>query len=242
MRLRTALVTRPREDAVGVSRELEDRGFAVRVEPLLDIRIKTGLCLDLTGVQGFLATSANGVRALAANCPDRALPVWAVGDVTARMAQELGFTHIHSAKGDAETLAALVGKQADPSAGTLLHAAGTKVAGDVSGKLAALGFAVRREILYDAVTAEALSDGLIAALEAKAIDLALFFSPRTAATFATLARLAEQGDMVRAVTAYALSAAVAQELAVLPWRAIHIAAKPEQASLLATIDETEGNI
>ena len=184
---RRALVTRPREDALGIAQALAARGVQVQLEPLLEIRPRQGVALPLAGVQGILATSANGVRALAANLDRRTLPLWAVGDATARCAVELGFSRVESAGGDVESLAGLVARRVDPRQGALLHAAGTAVAGDLAGRLAAHGIEVRRVVLYDALAATALSPALIALLEAACLDLALFFSPRSAATFATLA-------------------------------------------------------
>ncbi len=236
---RRALVTRPREDSEGITRALESRGFSVQIEPLLEIVIERGVSLPLNGVQGFLATSANGVRALAANLDDRSLPLWAVGDATAACARELGFRQVESAGGDVEKLAALVSGRVDPRHGALLHAAAGKLAGDLSGRLGSQGYEVRRVVLYEARTATALSPSLIAALEGELIDLALFFSPRTAATFATLAHAVGCQDACRPIAAYALSAAVAGELATLPWRVVRTAAKPEQEALLAAIDQGE---
>ena len=132
---------------------------------MLEIVIHRGVSLPLAGVQGILATSANCVRALAANLAERGLPVWAVGDATARCARDLGFTRVESASGDVDALAALVAKRVSPADGGLLHAAGTKVAGDLAGRLSPLGFDIRRAVLYEARTAKALSPALIAALE-----------------------------------------------------------------------------
>jgi uroporphyrinogen-III synthase len=236
-----ALVTRPREDAEGITRALESRGFAVQLEPLLDIVLHRDVALPLNRVQGFLATSANGVRALAANSPRRDMPLWAVGTATADCARSLGFRSVENGGGDVVRLAELVARRLDPRQGALLHVAGSKVAGDLSGALARQGFEVRRVVLYEARTAEAFSPALLAALDGEALDLALFFSPRTAATFATLAQAAERGECCRAITAYALSPAVAEQLAVLPWRAVHIAGNPDQAALLAVIDAEQGH-
>lgn len=232
----TALVTRPREDSEGVSRELRARGLEVAVEPLLDIH-PLDVAVDAEGVQGILATSANGVRALASVLADRSLPVWAVGDASARVARELGYAHVESAGGDVETLAALVKGCCDPAMGAFLHAAGSVTAGDLSGRLGAAGFAVRRVVLYEARTATEVSAGLAASLRAGGIDLALFFSPRTAATFATLVRAGGLAETTGAITAYALSSAVAAELAALPWAAVRVAAAPTQAALLAALEE-----
>jgi len=235
-----ALITRPREDAQGLARALEARGLEVQLEPLLDIVLRQGIALPLDGVQGFLATSANGVRALAANGAPRDLPLWAVGAATADCAKALGFSIVDRAGGDVSALADLVMDRVDPGAGALLHAAGSALAGDLSGMLGAQGITVRRLTLYDARPVEAFSPALIAALDADAMGLALFFSPRTAATFARLMDVAGRGDACRAISAYALSRAVAERLAVLPWRQVRIAREPDQAALLAVIDADRG--
>ncbi|PKU23459.1 uroporphyrinogen-III synthase [Telmatospirillum siberiense] len=236
-----ALVTRPREDAEDVSRALESRGFEVRLEPLLDIHIHRNVVLPLDGVQGLLATSANGVRALAANDAPRTLPLWAVGAATAARAREQGFQSVESAGGDVARLAELVARRVDPAKGALLHAAGSKVAGDLSGALGAQGFEVRRAVLYEARTATGLTPSLLAAMGGQELDLALFFSPRTAATFARLVMAADVADACRTIDAGALSEAVAGQLAVLPWRRILVAATPDQAALLAVIDADRGH-
>lgn len=232
-----ALVTRPKEDSEGVARALAQRDLEVMIEPLLDIAPVEGARLDLDGAQGILVTSANGIRALARLYPGRDLAVWAVGDSSARAAREMGFEQVDSAGGDVDTLAELVASRVDPKAGALLHAAGTVVAGDLSGRLSALGYEVRRQVLYQAVTATRLSPALLEALTTGSLDLALFFSPRTARTFATLAIAAGVQGSLAAIAAYGLSANVSAELAQLPWRALRQASEPTQASLLAAIDD-----
>lgn len=234
--MRTALVTRPRDDAGPLAALLEGRGLSVMVEPLLDIVPVDGGEIPTQGVQGILATSANGVRSLAAVLPDRSLPVWAVGDASARVARQLGYEQVESAGGDVDDLAALVASRCAPEDGAFLHAAGSVTAGDLSGQLTAKGFEVRRLVLYQARTAQSLSDALVTALDRGGVDLALFFSPRTAATFATLAVAAGKGETLSGITAYALSPAVQRELSVLSWATIRVAETPTQAALLAALD------
>ena len=231
-----ALVTRPAADAAPLVEALERRGFDVLLEPLLAIEPVEGAAVDLAGVQGVLATSANGVRALAQATGRRDLPLWAVGDATARAAREMGFATVESAGGDVESLAALVAARLDPNAGALLHVAGTQLAGDLAGRLGEAGFAVRRAVLYEARPATALSPGLEEALRAGRVAAAAFFSPRTAATFASLIATPERAALLRGAVAYALSAAVAERLAALPWRAVRAAARPTQDALLAAVD------
>jgi uroporphyrinogen-III synthase len=231
-----ALVTRPNADAAPLARALASRGLEVMIEPLLEIVPLAGAAIDLDGVQGILATSANGVRAFAADAARRDLPVWAVGDATAAEARKQGFATVESARGDVETLAMLVTARVDPKRGALLHPAGRHVTGDLAARLSARGFEVRRATLYEAHPAQGFSPALRDALSIHAIDLAFFFSPRTAATFVRLAQSAGLGGAGAAIGAYALSEAVADALRPLVWRTMRIAGQPTQDSLLAALD------
>lgn len=231
------LVTRPEDDATALVRLLGERGIDAVIEPLLVIEHVAGAALDLEGVQALLMTSANGARACAAATKRRDLAVFAVGDATARAATEAGFRTIESAAGDVGALADLVRERLDPGAGGLVHVAASTVAGDLGGALRASGFAYRREILYRARQATAFSQATRSALRDQALDGALFFSPRTAQTFVSLVRDGRLCECCEVMVALCLSAAVADELAALPWRAVRIARRPDQGSLVALVDE-----
>jgi uroporphyrinogen-III synthase len=231
-----ALVTRPLADSQGLTEALEARGFAPLVEPMLTIRFLDAAPPDRAAYQGVLATSANGVRALARLVGWRDLPVWAVGDASAREAVDLGFVTVQSAAGDVATLADLVADRADPAEGPLLHVAASRLAGDLGGALASRGFTVEKAVLYEAEPADDLSTALIDALDEGRLSIALFFSPRTAATFVRLAKKRTLGESLRRIKALALSAAVAEALAPMPWRAIEVAERPDQVALLARLD------
>lgn len=231
------LVTRPAEDAGPLAEALGRRGHEVTLEPLLAIIPKADIQLDLDGVQALLFTSANGVRAFAQLSARRDLPVFAVGDASARQAGEVGFSQVSSANGDVNDLAELVERACDPKNGALLHPAATQVAGDLKGQLEAKGFAVRRTVIYESQESDRLSAETIRLIQGDGIDGILFFSPRTARTFAKLAVQAGTVERLARVLAFALSQAVAEPLADLGFRAIRVAQKPDQESLLTRIDE-----
>ena len=243
-----ALITRPEEDAAPLAAALDDRGIAATVEPLLTIRPLADAAIDLAGVQALLFTSANGVRVMATLANERNLtgwrdlPVYAVGNATAAAARDAGFTRIESAAGDVAALARLVAARLDPTAGALFHAAGSAVAGDLSGLLEQAGFTVRRAVLYEAEPADQLSPSTVTALANGTFDLVLFFSPRTAATFVTLVRSAGEGVTAgcRKATALCLSPAVAAAIAELPWHAVQVATRPELPALLDLVDRALG--
>ena len=232
------LVTRPREDAESLVAALETRGHAVMLEPLLTIRPREGVDWPAghEAAQALLVTSANGARAFARLDARRDLPVLAVGDASARVARELGFSQVRSAAGNVDDLAALVRDRLDPAAGPLLHPAAGKPAGDLQGALATAAFTVLRAVLYDAQPAEALSAACTSALNDGLIDVVTFFSPRTAAAFASLVTAADLSQDCRKVTALCLSEAVAAQISGLSWRQIVVAARPEQDALLEKLD------
>ena len=233
------LVTRPREDAEALAGLLGARGLETIIEPLLEIEYVDGPRLDLDGVQALVATSANGLRAFAKRENNTSLPVFAVGDASARAAKEAGFTWVLSAAGDVQALAALLVAECDPARGALLHAAGSRLAGDLAGLLEGAGFAYRREVLYRSRKSRALSASTAQALKEGAVDGILFFSPRTAETFVILARNADLAESCSGVMAFCLSAAVAAMAEGLAWRQVVIAGRPVEDSLLAAIDAAQ---
>jgi uroporphyrinogen-III synthase len=236
----TVLVTRPREDAGRLTAELAARGVAVVIEPLMTIVPRPDAILDLVGVQAVLLTSANGARVLAGATTRRDLRVLAVGDQTAATAREAGFTAVESAGGNVEDLARIAAVRLDPKAGALLHVAGRDVTGDLAGRLARDGFAVRRAALYEAEAAKSLSAEARAAIAAGHIDAVLLFSPRTADTFVTLLQAAGLAERTQAIAVLCLSPAVAAAMTPLVWRAVVTAAQPTQAELLAAFDRWRG--
>jgi uroporphyrinogen-III synthase len=234
------LVTRPSADAPRVVEALRRMGIGAVVEPLIFIEPVAGAVPDLAGVQAVLATSANGARALARAEHRRDIPLFAVGDATAESARDAGFETVESAAGDVESLVQLVCARLDPAAGGLLHVAGSHVAGDLAARLDGAGFSYRRSILYQARAAERFSSETAQALAEATIDGAQFFSPRTAATFVTLAREARLDGATEGLTAFCLSPAVAERIRDLPWNQVVVAQSPDLESLMACVGTVLG--
>src|SRR5579872_4655352 len=235
-----ALVTRPRREAETLAALLAERGIEPVIEPLIEIAHDIAAMPDLGGVQAILCTSANGVRAFAMLSAERGLPLFAVGDTTAARARAEGFCLVDSAGGDVDDLADLVLRRLKPEAGRLLHVAGSAVAGDLAAALAAGGVAVERAVLYDASPAAALTATTARSLADGEVDLALFFSPRTAALFVRLAEEAGIEAGLRSTVAVSISPAADAMLADLPFRERLIAGHPTQDALLACIDRLVG--
>lgn len=236
------LITRPEDDAKGLTEKLSALGVTSRTEPLMVIDYKTkapNLASSLADAQALLFTSANGVRAFAGLSDDRTLGVVAVGPASAKAARDAGFVTVESASGDVKALADLILKTRTPDAGALLHVAGTHVAGDLKGRLGQAGFEYRRAVLYEGKAASTLSRETTAEIMAGTLDGILFYSPRTATIFADLvagetlkmALGAELGKM----TAYCLSDGVADMARSLSWGRVRVAAHTDEGALLEII-------
>lgn len=231
------LITRPESEATALAVALAGRGHATVIAPLFHLQFlhpPAEFTAALASCQAVLLTSVNGARALAEASEQRSKPVFAVGDTTAATAEGLGFTNVVSAAGDSRALADLVREKLDPAKGLLLHASGVDVAGDLATALA--DFELRRFALYEAREADVLPDSARAALQARALDSVTFFSPRAAAVFVQLVDAAGLQDACRDVTAVAISAAAAQPLSGLPFRAVRTAVKPSRQGVLDEID------
>lgn len=231
------LVTRPREDAAPLAEALAGLGIEPVLEPLMCIEFIDGPPLDLDGIQALLVTSANGVRAFCNRDSRRHLPVFAVGGATAKAAHMAGFAAVSSASGDVAALAALVCGRLRAEGGDLLHVAGTRLAGDLAGMLAGNEFNCRREVLYGANVAAALSAEAVRDLEEGGLDGVVFFSPRTASVFAALVRRAGLEESAAALAAFCLSPAVAGKAEALSWGRVVIARRPEQDALVQAIGD-----
>ena len=235
-----ALITRPWAEAEALAALLGARGIEAVIEPLIEIADRAAPFSGLTGIQAILCTSANGVRALARASTERGLPLFAVGDATARAAKAEGFRHVESAGGDVDDLAYLVGRRLKPQAGKLLHIAGSAVAGDLAATLVAEGFTVERAVLYEASPAATLTPATAQAIAGGTFDFALFFSPRTAAIFTRLVEEAGVLAGLHSTIAVSISVAADAMLTDLPFRDRVIAAKPTQAALVDSIDRLAG--
>jgi uroporphyrinogen-III synthase len=231
------LVTRPEPDATRTAETLRARGHEVLVAPLL---ATLAIAADFTGpYDGVLMTSANAARALAAH-PRRGeltrLACFTVGGRTAEAARTAGFADPVSADGALSDLVDLVANRFDRAA-RLLYLAGEDRAGDPAGDLAPRGIAVDTVVIYRALAAEKLPAHLAEALKHRSLDGALHYSRRSVMTLLLHARHAGAVEALNNLAHYCLSAEVAVPLREVGASQISVAALPDEASLLALIQE-----
>ena len=222
------LVTRPLEDGQEIAVRLAEQGHVALLAPLLTPRFEDGPELDLEGVEAVLATSATGIRALVRRTRRRDISIFAVGPKTTEEAQKSGFTEVRNADGDAKALAEAATRWAARK-GVLLHVCGHDAPGTLAENLRLRGFKVQRCALYDIEPATRLPDDARKALQEKALEGAMFFSPRSALIFSVLA----DGLPTENLTAMCISPATAQALILMSFAQVAVAARPNQGAMLA---------
>jgi len=218
------LVTRPEPGATATAARLTGLGHNPILLPCLTI---TPRPLKLPeSPAAIIITSAQAIPAL----PDsyKILPVFCVGDATANRMREVGFSSVLSASGDARDLEKLILRHRLP--GTHLLAVGQRHGQALAGNLREAGIKILRRAVYTASPIRSLRAEAADALSGKRVHAALFYSAETVRAFT---RLRPAGTA--AVTAFALSPAVAAPLAGLPWSEIRVALAPTEADLLALL-------
>jgi|CXWL01.1.fsa_nt_gi uroporphyrinogen-III synthase len=214
-------ITRAMPDALATADRVRERGAEAVLAPLL---VLTPLAFetDTREVQALLFTSANGARAFAGASQSRSIPVLAVGDATAAVARNAGFSDVRSAAGNVETLANLAKVSLDRSKGKLLHVSGSHVAGNLAELLGEAGFDAERRIAYEARSVSTLPTPFEGPL-----DCVLFHSPRAAMIFLTLG-----APSAELLTALCLSPAVAAAAAPTRWASLIVSPSPHEGALL----------
>ena len=232
------LVTRPEPDAEHEVKALAVRGHEAVLSPLLVIEPVDDVTINLDGVQALIVTSRNALRALA-NHPAlelaRALPLFAVGEATARAARELGVIIVIEGPGNGAGLAQLIASRAEPCHGRLVHLAGAALAFDLKSALEAKGFKVSQSVLYRAVPATEIAPEALRRIRRGTLDGVILLSPRTAKTF--LALLERYGTVTQGkrLICYCISEAVAEVLSPLGFR-VRVAAYKREEDVLALLD------
>jgi uroporphyrinogen-III synthase len=224
------LVTRPEPDNERTAAALRAQGHEVLLAPLLHIAPVPDADLGAGPFAAVLFTSANGVRAIAGHrrCGElKALPVLTVGHTSAIAARAAGFTNVASADGDAQDLLRLAAERFKGSRLPLLYLAGE----DRSRELA--GLAVRTVVIYRAAKTERLPPVVRAALEQGRIDAVLHFSRRSVESYLECAE--DFAPAALRPVHCCLSERAAGPLRTAGAARIHVAARPDEASLFGLI-------
>lgn len=232
------LITRPRSEAETLVEALDARGFEACVSPVMEIVPVEFDPPDDVTYQAIILTSGNAVDALLRLRARAEIPIFCVGDATARRLAETDLVDIRSASGDSEDLVALISRDLDPSGGVLLYLSGMMIAADIGSFLADAGFKVDRRVVYRAQAVAAPTEEAVAELAGGEIDGVLLYSPRSARIFLDHLRTANLEAATAEMTAYCISHAAADVARTLSWRKVAVASRPNQIDLLALLPKS----
>lgn len=232
------LVTRPEPEASDTAERLRWLGHQALVAPMTRVTTDHAVPIATEGVAAVAMTSRRAIEAVAERADKAAilrLPLYTVGDETARVARRAGFADIRSADGDVEALAGLVDACCDPEHGAILYLAGRDRAGDLEGRLASVGFEVRCVEVYRADPVEVLPPAVAEALTTGRVDAVLIYSRRAAEIL--VSRLTELPAPARLghVAVLAISAAAAEPLVGRGFGPIRIADRKSAGGVLALL-------
>jgi len=232
------LITRPLADAARLEAQLCAAGYAVLSEPLLTIAPTEDPMPTASDFDAVMMTSANAparfVERASACKTLLALPCFCVGEHTAAAARQAGFGDVRISAGNGFDLAAAV-RAALPPPRSVLHIAGADIASAGRDQLAAWGYAITSWQVYRTKPATVLSPRLLQTMREGGLDAAVFFSPKTAALFASLAAQHQVAACCQSLTAIGLSEAVLAALRPLPWRMVAVAETPTEAAMISCL-------
>ncbi|EGP09458.1 uroporphyrinogen-III synthase [Bradyrhizobiaceae bacterium SG-6C] len=237
------LVTRPAPDNDKTASALRARGHEVLLSPMLRFE---PVAFEDDGEIVFdavILSSANAVRAIE-NHSIRArlmlLPVFAVGEHTAQVARDAGFTNITVADGDALSLreriteSAAAGKLKKKAA--LCYVAGADLTRDLAGELGASGFTVVTRTSYRMVPVAGFSEPVSSAFRAGAVGAVMHYSRRSARAYVEAARADGVEISALALPQCCISEAVAGVLREAGATQVVAARVPDEKNLLDVVD------
>ena len=236
------LVTRPLPDAETTAASLRAQGFDVVAAPMLRFEAFGFADETETPYGGIIATSANAVRAVEAqlaNSPLLKLPMFTVGERTAAVARDAGFSKVLSADGDAATLRDLVVETAKAKKlkkkSPLLYLAGEEISRDLAAELREQGFEVTTHIAYRMVPARSLPGEVVDGFAAGRIEAVLHYSRRSALAFVEAARAGGVEISALALPQCCISGAVAEIVREAGATQVTVAARPDEKALFEAL-------
>ncbi len=207
--------------------------------PLLTITPRIVAIPDVQNNHALVFTSANAVRIFTDLAEEqlnsfRNQPAFTVGADTEKACREAGFGDIRNADGHAENLIELCKSNRSYD---YLYICGVYRAHDIESALKAAQIQCSSIEVYEAKTAQKLSDDTIDALQKRDIEAALFFSRRTAQCFAELILRDNLQDMLGHIKLLCISTAVLECLQDLQWKDTYIAERPNREHMAALLEQ-----
>jgi len=214
-------ITRTQPAADKTAEAIRRLGFDPIIVPLLRITPPDTMPPITPKTAVLVFTSSNGVRAFCDLTDKRSWPVVTVGDATANVARDMGFTNVQSASGTSETVTELIKTKFNDEA-PIIHCSGDIVRGTITADLEAAGYTAQRDIFYKTETIGHLP-------ELKDVHYVVLHSPLAAKILRALAPNCAH------MSAVCMSPAVSAALGTLPLREKRVANAPTETALLTCL-------
>lgn len=235
------LLTRPSLQAEAMRPSLEEKGYRVSVEPVLDVSPVDFSHEALRESKAIVVTSVYAsLRIAEVSSIGRTVPIYAVGAGTAAPLHRAGFSCVHEAAGDAPSLLDLILKKRAASEGRITYLSGRDITEDMAAALERHGHDARRVVAYKATPARSLSPATQDMLRRGDIDCVVFMSYRTAHFFTALCEEAGLSPCLQTISAAAMSEKVASGLCRTDWRETGIAANPSREAMIDLLAALRG--
>lgn len=232
--MRRVLVTRPQPGAAATARRLAALGFEPVVLPLSETRmIDLAEPVDPASFDAVTVTSGAALRHAPADLLAGLshLPLFAVGDRTAAIAREAGFSRADGAGGDTQMLAAHVSR-ALPAGSRIAYLCGRVRTGSLAERLRRAGFEATPIETYDTLPLAWTAETAAGTLADAPVEAVLIYSANAATLFSRLLALRDAGRLLRPARLLCISARAANALPPSAQAAAAIAARPDEAALL----------
>ncbi|MCL2716092.1 MAG: uroporphyrinogen-III synthase [Alphaproteobacteria bacterium] len=236
------LVTRAHPENEATAAALRGRGHDVWLAPVLKFEPRP-FAHDPEGPHSaVIVTSANAIRAVTPRLAEldlARLPLFAVGETTAKAAREAGFANVIVAAGDALSLPETILARADrlpKDTHSLLYLAGVDFARDLAPELRAAGFSLTTLTTYRMIPVGHLPHRVCAGFASHAIEAVLHYSRRSAWAFLEAARAEGVEISALAIPQCCLSQNVAGVLREAGATQVGVAAAPDEMSLFTTLE------
>jgi len=236
------LVTRPEPGATSTAQKLERMGFEpvkLQLQETRPLAVPPGAVPG--GIVAVAVTSANAIR----NAPPdliaalKDFPCFTVGEATASVARDGGFTDVREGNGDAVELARRLIQAL--TEGTIAYLCGRVRQPHFESLLADAGLKTVAIETYDTVAVDRPAEGLVEAVGPRSLDYALIYSANAAKSLVELMSDSEVHALFETTTLFCISPRVAEAVGRRPGGKILVAEEPTEMSLLTLLADHAKN-
>ena len=224
------LLTRPYEDSLSLATKLEALNVKTLISPVLTLQYFQDIVFPHNYFTAIV-TSRHAIRALALNTMERSMPIIAVGDATAEMAEKLGFYRVFHGENSAKSLINFILEKV-PTSQPLIYAHGKTIKYYLHDILEEEGYSIQNIVVYDAVGRTEMAPDIIEALKTNQLTHVAFFSERSVQIFLQQLQHHKIEGVAQHLETIAFSQDIAQQLFGSRWKGVHVLEYPSLNSFL----------